>query len=184
MAEKLSEEQIEEFKEQFALFDTEGKGNITAENLGKVLRSLGQNPTDTELQDQIREGDANGDGVIDFSEFLSMIVERMSKEDEEDEEKEREAFRIFDIDGNGVIDFEDLKQAMKNVGEDLTDEEVKKTMRDGGSTTLYTADTVYAVYAVFTIQTCFTLLKQWHVCIYTYIVREAWNWNAIGVADA
>ena len=100
MAEKLSEEQIEEFKEQFALLDTEGKGNITAENLGKVLRSLGQNPTDTELQDMIREVDANGDGVVDFFDFLTTMRTKMSEAEdkEEDKEEDRDAFRIFDID--------------------------------------------------------------------------------------
>jgi EF hand len=56
MAEQLSEEQIAEFKEAFALFDKDSDGTITTKELGTVMRSLGQNPTEAELQDMINEG--------------------------------------------------------------------------------------------------------------------------------
>ena len=47
---KLTEEQIAEFKEAFSLFDKDGDGTITTKELGTVMRSLGQNPTEAELQ--------------------------------------------------------------------------------------------------------------------------------------
>ncbi len=50
-----SEEQIAEFKEAFSLFDKDGDGTITTKELGTVMRSLGQNPTEAELQDMINE---------------------------------------------------------------------------------------------------------------------------------
>ena len=46
----LTEEQIAEFKEAFSLFDKDGDGTITTKELGTVMRSLGQNPTEAELQ--------------------------------------------------------------------------------------------------------------------------------------
>ena len=49
-----------EFKEAFALFDKDGDGSITTKELGTVMRSLGQNPTESELQDMINEVDADG----------------------------------------------------------------------------------------------------------------------------
>ena len=51
MADQLTEEQIAEFKEAFSLFDKDGDGTITTKELGTVMRSLGQNPTEAELQD-------------------------------------------------------------------------------------------------------------------------------------
>merc|ERR1712060_956776 len=51
MADSLTEEQIAEFKEAFSLFDKDGDGTITTKELGTVMRSLGQNPTEAELQD-------------------------------------------------------------------------------------------------------------------------------------
>ena len=50
MADQLTEEQIAEFKEAFSLFDKDGDGCITTKELGTVMRSLGQNPTEAELQ--------------------------------------------------------------------------------------------------------------------------------------
>ena len=47
---KLSDEQISEFKQAFALFDKSGDGEISNDELGTVMRSLGQNPTDEELE--------------------------------------------------------------------------------------------------------------------------------------
>uniref|UniRef100_A0A0R3Q3G5 Calmodulin n=1 Tax=Brugia timori TaxID=42155 RepID=A0A0R3Q3G5_9BILA len=66
-----------EFKEAFSLFDKDGDGTITTKELGTVMRSLGQNPTEAELQDMINEVDADGNGTIDFPEFLTMMARKM-----------------------------------------------------------------------------------------------------------
>ncbi|XP_073109751.1 calmodulin-like isoform X2 [Elaeis guineensis] len=97
----LTEEQISEFQEAFCLFDKDGDGCITLEELATVIRSLGQNPTEEELQDMISEVDANGNGTIEFGEFLSLMARKMKETDAEEELKE--AFKVFDKDQNGYI---------------------------------------------------------------------------------
>ncbi len=52
-------------------------GTITTKELGTVMRSLGQNPTEAELQDMINEVDADGNGTIDFPEFLMLMARKM-----------------------------------------------------------------------------------------------------------
>ena len=52
-------------------------GTITTKELGTVMRSLGQNPTEGELQDMINEVDADGNGTIDFPEFLNLMARKM-----------------------------------------------------------------------------------------------------------
>ena len=49
MADELTDEQKAEYSEAFKLFDKDGSGTITCDELGTVMRSLGQNPTDKEL---------------------------------------------------------------------------------------------------------------------------------------
>ncbi|NXO02422.1 CALMS protein, partial [Rhinopomastus cyanomelas] len=128
MAERLSEEQIAEFKEAFSLFDRDGDGCITTKELGTVMRSLGQNPTEAELRDMVGEVNADGSGTVDFAEFLSLMARKMR--DTDSEEEIREAFRVFDKDGNGYISAAELRHVMTNLGEKLTDEEVDEMIKE------------------------------------------------------
>ncbi|XP_076096051.1 uncharacterized protein LOC143067009 isoform X1 [Mytilus galloprovincialis] len=126
--EDLSEDQIAEFKEAFSLFDKDGDGTITTKELGTVMRSLGQNPTESELQDMINEVDIDGNGQIDFEEFLQMMAKKMKDTDTEEEMKE--AFKVFDRDNNGFISAQELRLVMANLGEKLTDEEVEEMIKE------------------------------------------------------
>jgi Ca2+-binding EF-hand superfamily protein len=53
-------EQVAEFQEAFSLFDKDGDGRITSVELGVVMRSLGQRPSESELRDMVNEVDADG----------------------------------------------------------------------------------------------------------------------------
>ncbi|KAJ2787017.1 hypothetical protein GGI15_001064 [Coemansia interrupta] len=124
----VSEERAAEFREAFSVFDTNGDGYITAEELGKAMRSLGYSPTEINLRDMINEVDRDGNGKIDFSEFLTLMARQTKSANEEDEL--REAFKVFDKDGNGFISREELRNVMTTLGEKLTQEEVTEMIRE------------------------------------------------------
>uniref|UniRef100_A0A8D2B0J4 Calmodulin like 3 n=1 Tax=Sciurus vulgaris TaxID=55149 RepID=A0A8D2B0J4_SCIVU len=127
MTHQLTEEQIAEFREAFSLFDKDGDGCITTQELGTVMRSLGQNPTEAELQGMVNEIDRDGNGTVDFPEFLGMMARKMK--DTDSEEEIREAFRVFDKDGNGYVSAAELRHVMTRLGEKLSDEEVEEMIR-------------------------------------------------------
>ncbi|KAF3935067.1 Calmodulin [Dactylellina cionopaga] len=92
------------------------------------MKSLGQNPTDTELRDIINEVDGDGNGTIGFDEFLTLMAPR---DDSRDIEKElRSAFNVFDTDKTGTIDAKELRNVMKALGEDLTDDQIDDMIRE------------------------------------------------------
>uniref|UniRef100_A0A7N0TUG2 EF-hand domain-containing protein n=1 Tax=Kalanchoe fedtschenkoi TaxID=63787 RepID=A0A7N0TUG2_KALFE len=128
LKEILNEEKIKECREAFRLFDKNGDGCITIEELGAVIRSLDQNPTEEELQDMITEIDMDGNGTIEFSEFLSLMAMKIKETDAEEELKE--AFKVFDKDQNGYISATELRHAMINLGEKLTEDEVEQMIRE------------------------------------------------------
>jgi len=128
MTENLTEEQIAEFKEAFLIFDKDGDGSISTKELGTVMRSLGQNPTDQELKIMIDEVDEDASGTIDFKEFLGLMAKKMQDNDTEDDLID--AFRVFDMDGNGCISANELKFVLANTGERLTEEEIEEMIRE------------------------------------------------------
>ncbi|OMJ80243.1 hypothetical protein SteCoe_19560 [Stentor coeruleus] len=128
MAEQLTEEQIAKFKEAFSLFDKDGNGSITTKEFGAVMKSLGQNPTEAELRDMIKEVDPDGKGTAEFPEFLNFMARKMNGQDTE--EDMFEAFRVFDRDGNGLISVVEFRHVLTNVGEKVTDEGLDEMIRE------------------------------------------------------
>ena len=91
------------------------------------MRSLGQNPTAREIREMIFSVDDNGNGTIDFEEFLQLMKSRGLGY--HDPEKElRDAFKVFDKDGSGSISRDELKLLMLNLGQNLTEGEIDAMM--------------------------------------------------------
>merc|ERR1711893_96789 len=84
-------------------------------------RSIGQNPTEDEILEMVMESDLNGDGTIDFQEFLEMMKRKSSETDQL--ESLKEAFKIFDKNRNGYIEAKELKSVTTTLGEKLSEAE-------------------------------------------------------------
>merc|ERR1711998_294943 len=124
---KLTEAQLDEFREAFNSFDKDGGGSIDAKELKDLMASVGQNPTDEELQEMIAIADADGTGDIDFAEFVTLMAHKMA--DEKSEETLKAAFAVFDTSGDGFISAEEMRRIMINVGEPVTLDDVEQVIR-------------------------------------------------------
>ncbi|CAC5401704.1 CALM [Mytilus coruscus] len=127
MASQLSEEQQQEIREYFDIFDEDKSGKLSRVEVSGVVRGLGLNPTKDELEEMFQEIDKDGSNEIEYNEFEEYYMKTFGSQNRNEHADLMEAFRTFDKDGNGFIDIEELKDAMLNKGEDhLTDEDFKE----------------------------------------------------------
>ena len=119
----LSEEQIEEIREAFNLFDTDHSGSIDYRELKAAMRALGFEVKKEELRKMITDIDSDGSGQIEFPEFLEMMTGKMGEKDTKEEILK--VFKLFDDDSTGKISFKNLKRVAKELGENMTEEELQ-----------------------------------------------------------
>ncbi|MCM0590020.1 MAG: EF-hand domain-containing protein [Gloeotrichia echinulata DVL01] len=120
----MTEEEVAKLWEAFKVFDTDGSGVISASELGQVMRSLGQSPSDTDLRDMIKEVDVDLSGSIDFEEFKTLMVSVQGDR----QSRLKLAFSVFDEDGSGQITTNELRSVMSQFG--LTDAELDEMIKE------------------------------------------------------
>merc|ERR1712167_14463 len=128
----LSEDQLDEIREAFSLFDGDASGAIDVRELKAAMRALGFEVKNEELKKMVSDIDNDGNGTIEFAEFLEMMTGKMGEKDtREDIEK---VFKLFDDDTN-KISFRNLARVAEELGENIDDEEMQDMInqadRDG-----------------------------------------------------
>merc|ERR1711970_1700162 len=119
---ELDEQEKQEIKEAFDLFDTDGSGNIDVKELTIAMKALGCEPKPGEIEKMIGEVDDDGSGEIGFPEFLQMMTHKILNKDPKDDMLK--AFRLFDDDQTGSVSFKNLKRVAKETNQTLTDDEL------------------------------------------------------------
>ena len=116
MADHLTSEQIAEIKETFSLFDKGGVGTITLDEMGIIVRALGQTPSQAELEIMKKEADPDESGRVDYPEFLSVFA-KYQKEPVSEQEI-MNSFEELDDLKKGTITIKKLRYLMSTCGHD------------------------------------------------------------------
>ena len=121
----LTKEQLEEYKEAFDIFDKDGSGTITSDELRQVMTNLGKKCTVEDAKKMIADVDTNQNETVEFDEFIKM----MQKSSIPKEEELKRAFKVFDKDNDGKITHSELKQAMEEMGQEISDKEITEMIK-------------------------------------------------------
>merc|ERR1712073_268664 len=122
----LANDEIKCLKVCFDLFDTKKQDFLSADDLGEIMRAMGFRPTEEELVDLLHEVDEDGSGEIEFGEFCQLCATFLVEDpDLETMKKElKDAFRIYDKEGQGFITNDTLRALIGELLAPLTDEEL------------------------------------------------------------
>mmetsp|Transcript_7882 Transcript_7882/g.18007 ORF Transcript_7882/g.18007 Transcript_7882/m.18007 type:complete len:373 (+) Transcript_7882:87-1205(+) len=132
----LTVKQIAGYREAFDLFDEDGSGELSTEELGNVVRSIGFQVSEAEVVDMVEEADEDRSGALDFVEFLILMARRfgdMTTElNEEDLERQKvqlsHALREFDEDKSGTLSHAEFMRSLMDFGEPLTDSQAEEIL--------------------------------------------------------
>lgn len=122
----LTQDQVEEIREAFRLFDTDDSGKIDADELKVAMRAMGFEPKRDEVRKMIQESDRDGTGQIPFHMFEEVMAMKMHQRDPREEAVK--AFRLFDDDETGTISLKNLRRVAKELGENMTDSELQQVI--------------------------------------------------------
>merc|ERR1712123_274711 len=124
----ISNEDKEMVTKVFNKFDSDGTGAVSISELGNIMRSIGMFPTDDEVDDLLEYMDYDGSGVLELDELEKHMAQPIHLRRKIDHEHDfKEAFLVFDKDGNGKISKEELTRVLTECGRmQLTLEEAEE----------------------------------------------------------
>lgn len=126
----LTEDEIEEIREAFNLFDTDGSGTIDPKELRAAMQSLGFESKNPTIYSMIADLDRLGT-AIDFDQFLDAITEKLG--DKETRMGIDKIFDLFDDDHSSTINLNNLRRVAKELGETMTVEELNEMLERAAS---------------------------------------------------
>jgi len=127
----MDADQKNAMKKVFATFDQGGTGMVDTDRFSDILQQFGSNFDDDELQAKIDEIDKDKAGKVNFDSFLLIVMPFLEDEDDEAMNEElKEAFRLYDKEGEGYITTQVLKEILKELDPMLTKDDLEEIIEE------------------------------------------------------
>ncbi|WAR19393.1 CALM-like protein [Mya arenaria] len=130
MATPLTEQQIIDLKDAFAAFDKNNDGLLNFPEVKDMLVSIGRDPRSCRVNEVLKEVDTDGDGAINFAEFLNFIAREQLAEGPEEQSELQQMFAMFDRNRDGRITHAEMKRALAETGQNVPDSEIESMIRE------------------------------------------------------
>ena len=131
MLEDIPQDRRKELQEAFEIFDVNKDGSISKKELENILRSLNEDPEEEEIQQLLDEVDVDGNGEIDFEEFVALMGKIHKEIDLEAEIVN--AFKVFDKEENDLISITELRHILSNLNDFMTEDEIDDMLFEADS---------------------------------------------------
>ncbi|XP_066140687.1 troponin C-like [Euwallacea fornicatus] len=128
---EAEDQQMQLLKRAFSMFDTAKRGTIEKEKVRTILSTLGHSYDEKELEQMLSDEDPEGTGRMDFEAFCRVASHFLESEDEEALQKElKEAFRLYDKEGNGYIPTSSLREILAALDDQLTSDQLNEMIAE------------------------------------------------------
>ena len=114
----------EEYKKVFESYSKGQEGNVNKQELANIFKAINIYASDEEIKEIIKKMDLEDKKEINYDEFLTIINQR--EKDIDEEEEVLKAFKVFDKEGNGLININELKDIMLSMGNNWSENEINE----------------------------------------------------------
>ena len=126
MFDDLPKNKIDEYKKIFNSHKKDQDGSVNTSELANIFKSINIDASDEEIKEIIGKLDLENKTEINYEEFLSIINQK--DKDVDEEEEVLKAFKVFDKEGNGLININELKDIMLNIGNNWSEDELNEML--------------------------------------------------------
>ncbi|KAH9637963.1 hypothetical protein HF086_010131 [Spodoptera exigua] len=114
----------------FSMFDSEKQGRIEKEKVRTILNTMVHNYDDLELDRMLDSEDAEACGKLNFDSFVRVAIHFLEEDDEKLQKELKEAFRLYDKEGNGYIPTSSLREILAALDEQLTPDQLNEMIAE------------------------------------------------------
>ncbi|XP_043477337.1 troponin C-like isoform X1 [Leptopilina heterotoma] len=118
------EEQVQMLRRAFSMFDSQKTGKIEKEKVRTILNTLGHTFDDHELESLLKQEDEEDSGKLNFDSFYRVACHFQEEDDEALQKELKEAFRLYDKEGNGYIPTSSLREILAALDDQITPDQM------------------------------------------------------------
>ncbi|CAL4075611.1 unnamed protein product [Meganyctiphanes norvegica] len=135
MTATITPEKLTILKKTFSMFDQEKTGFVKIDMLNHIVYNLDLRVNESDLRRDIQEVDVQGLGKINFESFIKIMNKYMKDDDEEKDSPAllgelKEAFRLYDREGNGYISTATLREILKELDQHLSESDLDNMIEE------------------------------------------------------